>query len=289
MITEFGIAGVSIIILWLAVASLFDIKRREVPDWLNFSFIAVACFVRISYSIILWDYWILLEGLFGFLVAFVIALLMYYGKQWGGGDSKVLLGIGILLGFNFNFAFFDLNSWPIFLSFFLNTFIVGAFYGLVYSVILMITHWKNFVKQVKEFNNIILFAPFFAAVVLLIIALFFNKAIQFVLLSAAIALILAAYVIIFVNLVTKACMYKHVAVSKLVEGDWIAEEVKVKGKVICSQKDLCLDEKQIKLLKKFKVKNVLVKEGIPFVPSFFFSFIATIIFGNIFGLIFGMF
>ena len=80
-------------------------------------------------------------------------------------------------------------------------------------------------------------------------------------------------------------MYKLVEPSRLTEGDWIAKNVLYKGKVITGPKDLGIAKKQIALLKKLyrenKVKKILVKEGIPFVPSFFLGWITTLVIGNI--------
>ena len=78
-------------------------------------------------------------------------------------------------------------------------------------------------------------------------------------------------------------MIKKVSVDKLTEGDWIVDDVKVGGKVICGPKDLGISKEQIIELKKLaedgKIKQVVIKEGIPFVPSFFMSFIVTYFFG----------
>jgi len=80
-------------------------------------------------------------------------------------------------------------------------------------------------------------------------------------------------------------MYKLVEPSKLTEGDWIAKEIKVNGKYITGPKDLGIEmeqiEKLIALYKKKKVGKILIKEGMPFVPSFLASFIFTYFFGSI--------
>ena len=74
-------------------------------------------------------------------------------------------------------------------------------------------------------------------------------------------------------------MIKNVSPSKITEGDWIAEEIKVKGKLIAGPKDLGISLEQIARLKSLGVKKVLVKYGIPFVPSFLIAFIIAVIAG----------
>ena len=79
-------------------------------------------------------------------------------------------------------------------------------------------------------------------------------------------------------------MLKYVNPKELTEGDWIAEDIIVSKKRICGPKDLGIEMRQIKKLislkKKGKIKKVLIKVGIPFVPSFLIAFVVTYIWGN---------
>ncbi len=75
----------------------------------------------------------------------------------------------------------------------------------------------------------------------------------------------------------------------MTEGDWIAKEIKYKGKVITGPKDLGIEKKQINKLKRLfklnKIRKVLIKEGIPFVPSFLAGWIITVVWGSVLGMI----
>ena len=81
-------------------------------------------------------------------------------------------------------------------------------------------------------------------------------------------------------------MYKQVSVEKLTEGDWIAKDVIIGKKKICGPDDLGATKQHIRQLialkRQKKISNVLIKEGIPFVPSFLIAFVLTYIFGNLF-------
>ena len=80
----------------LIIATITDIKTREVPDWLNFSLIPAGIGLRLVHALVFNDWLFLVYGLIG-LVAFVaLAYLLYYARQWGGGDSKLLMGVGVL-------------------------------------------------------------------------------------------------------------------------------------------------------------------------------------------------
>lgn len=74
-------------------------------------------------------------------------------------------------------------------------------------------------------------------------------------------------------------MYKIVPLNKLTEGDWIPKPIYYKEKIIIKPKAEGLTLKDISLLNKLKIKKVLIREGIPFVPSLLIAFIITIIFG----------
>jgi prepilin signal peptidase PulO-like enzyme (type II secretory pathway) len=88
------------------------------------------------------------------------------------------------------------------------------------------------------------------------------------------------YLWIFTKVVEESSMIKEIPVGKLTEGDWILKDVVVRGKKICGPKDLGISLEQISELKKLKVKRVLVKEGLPFVPSFLVAFVITLLFEN---------
>jgi hypothetical protein len=103
-------------------------------------------------------------------------------------------------------------------------------------------------------------------------------------LSLALVTLTSFYLWIFAKAVEKSCMYKLVEPSRLTEGDWIVNDIYVGKKYVAGPKDLGISKAQIKKLvdfyKKGKVRKILVKEGIPFVPSFLAAFIATLVFGN---------
>src|SRR3989338_5965028 len=82
----------------LLAASYTDLKTREVPDWLSYGLIFSALGIRALFSLGELDGGILLRGLAGFAVFVAIAYLMYYTRQWGGGDSKLLMGLGAAIG-----------------------------------------------------------------------------------------------------------------------------------------------------------------------------------------------
>ena len=76
-----------IALFYVFIAMLFDIKTKEVPDWLSYSLIIISLGIEGIYSLFTKNYWIIIYGLIGASICFLFGCLMYYTKQWGGGDS----------------------------------------------------------------------------------------------------------------------------------------------------------------------------------------------------------
>ena len=88
-----------------------------------------------------------------------------------------------------------------------------------------------------------------------------------------------SYFVLYAKAVQNVCMVKEIPIGKLTEGDWLVSEVKLGKKTISASKT-GLDSEDIALIKKSSVKNVVVKEGMPFLPGFLLAYIFTLIVGN---------
>jgi len=282
----------------LAVGTFTDIKTREVPDWVNYSLIFAAFGARIIYSVGMHDYYILLSGIIGFLIFMGLAYLMFYTGQWGGGDAKMIMGLGAFIGLEisqiFHQSLLAIFNMPL-ISFFTNIIFVGAFYGLLWSFVISIWKRKIFLP---EFNKIItkekktkltVMIVSFIIIIAGAISYFSDKMISSILIIIGIMPIAAFYMYVYVKAIENSCMIRSVEPKELTEGDWIVEDIIVKGKRICGPKDLGIEKKQIQkligLYSKKMVGKIKVKDGIPFVPSFLAAFIITMIYGNIIFLI----
>ena len=271
-------------IIGLILGSITDFKTREVPDFLNFSLMAIGIVFGTVTSIISWNIWPLLSSLVGLGVGYLLGAAMFYTGQWGGGDAKMLMGLGALQGLGI--LTIINGSIPLFATTVLTILIAGAAYGLLYAGYLIIKHWTNFKKEFKKANRekkqIRRRIITLVTVVLVILASFLipDRTLQTILIALAFLLFFGMYSLVISRTIEKTCMIKMLSVKKLTEGDWIVEDVLVDGKRICGPKDLGISEKQIKELHKLKVREVKVKEGIPFIPGFLLGYIIVIIFGN---------
>ena len=274
-----------ICMLALVIASYTDIKTREVPDWLNYSLIGLGLGINAIYSTILLNPSFIIQSILGLILGMIIGYSMFYLGQWGGGDSKMIMGLGALIGFEISIESFLIGL-------LINILLIGSIYGLIWSIILARRNKNKFSKDMKKIMHnkklIKTRLVIFISSLFLLSPLLLTKSISIIIpIFLLIILInLTPYLWMFVKAVENSSMYKLITPDKLTEGDWIAKDVKIDGKYISGPKDLGIEKKQINQLidlwKKGKIKKILIKEGMPFIPSFFLAFIITLIYGNIF-------
>jgi Flp pilus assembly protein protease CpaA len=251
--------------LWTLFATVQDIRKREVANWLNFSLIAFALAYRAFYSITHSDAKFFLLGLSGFTIFFIIAHILYYSRAFAGGDAKLIMGFGIILPYT---SYASLLTLP--LIFVFTLFLVGAIYSIIYSLFIVSKNKSTFLKRFnKSYNKHKLYLRISVLLFTILTISGFFQPILF-----AFALL---FLIPFLFIYTKSldsCMIKLLPPSKLTEGDWLEKEVRI-GKTKIKRSIHGLSEKDIKFLKKHK-KSVFIKEGIPFVPAFLITLLIIV-------------
>lgn len=255
----------------ILIAALFDIKTKEVPNWLTYNLIIIAIVTRLFFSISYNNYLPFFYGIIGAISMFLLGNLMYYTKQWGGGDTKLLIGMGATFFFSLKFLIILL----------LSILMIGAIYGIIWSIYLSIKHKTKFIKEYKKQNqkrrciNIL-------TIILLLFSLItyflFPPYLKILIISTSLLIMIYLHLILLMKTVEKACMYKTIPVSKLTEGDWIVKNIYINKKLVASPKDKGITKEQISIIKKSKIKNITIKEGIPFVPVFFIATLLALFF-----------
>lgn len=255
-------------LLVLIIASYCDLKIREVPDWLNYGFIFAVLGIRTIFSFQQgWN--VLLAGVLGFGLFFLLAMLFYHSNQWGGGDSKLLMGMGAVIGISYPFN----GSSAALLWFMISLLLFGSIYGLIWLIITAIINRDFFMKEArKKFKEKRIHLYWgISSFIFFTLGCLFNSFFFFGLFPAFIY-----YLLFFVDIIERICFVRSVGVAQLTEGDWLAKDVFVNGRKILKKKTLT--KLDLALLKK-KTDSVKIKEGIPFVPSFLFAYL-FILFGN---------
>jgi len=256
---------VFLILIGIVIASIQDLRKKEVENWINF-FILISSLAFIVFRAIhSLDIDYLFLGLFCLYVCVILGQLFYSGKVFAGGDAKLFMALfALFIASDINGCLYNLLLFCLFLMF------SGAVYGLMCILFLYVRDFSKVNKHFKiEIKNKYLKYTFLLGVLLLIFS-FFNE----LFLYLSFFIMLACILFAFSRSIEKVSMVKEIKASELREGDWLAQAVKVKGKVISYNWE-GLTLKQIKLLKNLKSK-IKIKEGIAFVPAFLIAFIIYI-------------
>jgi Flp pilus assembly protein protease CpaA len=259
---------IGVAIFWMIIASIQDIRRREVENWWNFSLIILVLAFRALFSIESANYWYFLWGLVGLLIGFILANAFYYARMFAGGDAKLLMALGTILPFSLDFET-NLEIMILFLVLFL---LAGSVYGILYSLFSMAAHFrefkKEFSKQFKKYKTLT-----FCVIVLSLAALVIFYVYEFYLGIALSAIIfLTPFLLIYAKSIEESCMIKSAKVKDLTIGDWLYRPIKI-GKKSIKPNWEGLSERELKLIQaKYRAK-VLVKQGLPFVPAFLIAFL----------------
>ncbi len=256
-------------VIWLLVASIQDLRKREIANWVSFSLIIFALGFRFFYSLFSGeDFGFFYQGLIALGIFFVFSNLLYFGRMFAGGDSKLFVAIGPVLAFYPDFS----GNLNVFFTFILLFLFSGALYGLFSTGYLAIRNYKKFRKEFsKQFNKnkTLVFSVLILAIVMIVFSFVESSLLFF-----AVLVFLVPYLFLAAKSVDESCMVKKISPNKLTEGDWLYRDVKIGSKKINATWN-GLNKKDIELLRK-KNKDVYIREGIPYVPVFFISFIILI-------------
>jgi len=276
----------SIAFAFLIFASVTDIKRREVPNWLCFSLIAIAFAIRILASVLTSQFSYLFYAIIAFILFFALANVLYYAKFFGGGDAKLIIALAIVFATTPSFitmaaSSLELFQEPFLLSFLINTFFLGSVYSIFFIIFFAIKNYTSLRIEIKKLwrkNKTMRIIFIILAIVSLALTYFSTLFILF-----PIIILLFPFLYTIVKATENSCMIKLVSPKELTEGDWLVGKIKL-GKKIIKPSVHGLNSKDIATLRKAN-KKVLIKYGIPFVPVFLIALVATALFGDLIVLI----
>jgi hypothetical protein len=271
-------------LFFLAYASYCDLSGGEVPDALSFLFSA-SMIVLAVYAFMVLGAPSFPRVFFVGAAYFVFGYLLYQFGQWGGGDVKMLAGVGLSLALlaSLGLNWVNVSFAPYYIAFYFNMGLVSMPYVLAYSLLL----------TAKKPRILSLFVESLGSKVNLgFLFLFLVPA--FVLFSrgfgglGVLSLIPAAYFLLSLYLkgVEHEALQKTIDVTKLSEGDVLAYDLVVGGKLIASRRNIegLTREKseEIKnLAKEGKIPSeIRVRWGVKFIPIMAAAYALTVYAGN---------
>jgi Flp pilus assembly protein protease CpaA len=268
-----------LLLFGLIFGSIFDLKNREIPDYLSYSMILGSLGISLIYSM-LTEWKFLLFAVLGGIIVFCLGYIFYYFKQIGGGDVKIFTAMGIALG---NFYIGRVN---LLIIFFIIVLIIGGLYSIVWGIVLFFRYKKHSWMELKKIlieNKSLRIIILISSIVVLVIGIFFEWEIRLIIFLLIVLINILFYLKMFVQVVERLHFVKKIKVSELTEGDWLAKDVIHNNKILISKKEIEIEKKHIELLKKNYIYEVWIKIGIPFVPAILISFIILVITYGILG------
>lgn len=252
--------------IWILSATIQDIRKKEVDNWLNFSLIIFALGFRFFYSLFSSNgFSFFYQGLIGLGIFFILGNVFYYSRVFAGGDAKLMMALGTILPLSSNF-FTNIRYFTLFLLIFL---FVGTLYGLVWSLTLVFRNarafGRRFIKLFRKNKSIIFVVMFFG---LFFMIFGFYQVFLFIL---GLLLFISPYFFVYAKAVDDVAMIKKINTRDLREGDWLFSRVKIGRRYIQPNWE-GLSEKEVRDIKK-RYRFVKIRQGVIFVPVFLISFV----------------
>ncbi len=261
----------------IIVASMQDLKRREVDNWLNL-FLLISSFVYVFYGAVLTrDFDIIFHAGFLLLVMFIVMNLLYYGRVFAGGDAKLLFSMTVFfMGLTFIESVVNIGIFVLFLM------ISGSFYGLAYSGVLWFNNRKKVNVEMKRVAQGLGIKYWILGPVVLMLLGFVN----FLFFLVGILLFVFPFLYVFAKGLENVSMIREVSGKELREGDWLVKNIMLRKSEVGGRRVIKADWNGLSLEDVESLKGrrkVLIKEGLPFVPAFLFAFWAYVFLRGWFG------
>ncbi len=257
-----------------AVAGWIDLKTTEVPDEIPLFIAASGVLLHLAHSFITGVWSEFISSILVGVLFLVLGYVLYYLGQWGEADVLILGALGFLIPQALSLFPSGTDSVLFPAVFLLNLFMVGGVYAILYAMVISFTNqqvFSSFFKDILSNAKELLVV----AVVCVMLA-FLTKMTLLVLMTFSFLLIYR-----FAKVLDKTAFKKLISTKKLKEGDVLAENIIAGRTKFSSRLWVGLEKADIKKIQNLR-KKVWIKEGIRYVPAFFFAILVTWLYGNTF-------
>ena len=267
-------------LLVFVIATLTDMKKREVPDTLNYIYLGSGIVFALTMSLYNQNAFYILNSIIGVVLAYGLGALLYYAGQWGGGDAKLLLGFGAWHGLFYETIALRFSE-MLMIHFIILLFIAGGIYGLFYLIFLFVKNKNNFKVEKQKSKGINSIWILVGSLLLLLLGTLLSYPLNILSLVLAVTLSLMYLLMKHSKNIENSLFIKDLPIEKVTEGDWLHEDIKLGNKIIVKKTGEGISREEIEKLKKLysqgKIKTIKIKEGIPFVPAFLIGYLLLLL------------
>jgi len=267
---------VAIALIGSSVIAAWDLKTSDIIDKLAIAMVIIGVLLNGADSMLTGDLQPFMLSLTVLGAYGLFGIIAYATGAWGAGDSVMLLAIGALVPTApFAPLFAGQAILPFSFSYFINVFLVGSIYSVVYIMALGFRNRKimrDFRRSVR--NDYFSLGAAFLSAVFLFAVFAYQEVAVFLVLSA----ILAAMPVLYrYTKAVDANFYRRIPASKLKANDVIGQDLPKLG--IYKKMIRGLTDKEVAAIKRSQ-KMVLIREGIRYTPTFPIALLFTLAFGD---------
>lgn len=152
--------------LFCCLAAIFDVKTGIISNKLNFSLLIFGLISNLFLSVLSTNIKYILCSIISMFVTYIVTLLFWKLKIWGGGDVKLLTAIATLIPFGININFLNiypqLSVYPFSFTVIINSILVAFPFLLIFTGYLVLKNTifnsnKDMLFSFLNINSISLF------------------------------------------------------------------------------------------------------------------------------------
>lgn len=152
--------------LFCCLAAIFDVKTGIISNKLNFSLLIFGLIYNLFLSVLSTNIKYILCSIISMFVTYIVTLLFWKLKIWGGGDVKLLTAIATVIPFGININFLNiypqLSVYPFSFTVIINSILVAFPFLLIFTGYLVLKNTifnsnKDMLFSFLNINSISLF------------------------------------------------------------------------------------------------------------------------------------
>ena len=261
--------------LFCCLATIFDVKTGIISNKLNLSLLVFGLITNLILSILSNNIKYVLCSIISMFVTYIVTLLFWKLKIWGGGDVKLLTAIATVIPFGVNIDFLNicpqLSIYPFSFTVIINSILAAFPFLFVFTCYLVV---KN---TVVNSNKDMLFSFFNITSISLFLKLNLNKLIQIKDLKEG--MIINDYYFNNVKIVSLINdIDSNLKVYKTDDNPNFEYYFKSQSAGGITAQDMYL--LKIMNAQNIILNNISIKLGFPFAPAIFIGFLIAIFYGD---------